>query len=100
MKALVFAESDWEEDDLRNRLRKQFDDFDLLLVKIEPSDHTLYYTANNVVKSIKDNPDAPVFVVVTDPMFAAIMAAKLAQMLVTFQVMTWENDRFRVLKVP
>lgn len=98
MKAIVIAETNWNELDLLRRLRKQLDDFELLM--IAPSDHTLYYEANSAIKAVKDNPQVPVFVVVTDPMFAAIISAKLALVRESFQVMVWEEERFRVLKVP
>jgi len=95
--ALIFADADWDEQDLRDRLLRQFDDFELILLK--PSEHTMYFEANNVQRAVKQH-DGPVFLICTNALFSAIAAAKLSRILQKFQVMEWTGERFRVLEAP
>ena len=101
MSALIFASKSGSVTDgeLKQRLSVQFDDFDLVLLNL--SEHTIYFEANQVIRLVRTH-DGPVFLVVDErnPVFAAVVSAKLARFVDSFQVMQWEGKRFRVLRVP
>jgi len=96
-RALIFAPKHIE--DLRQKLDQQFDNYEL--IELEASPHTLYHEANQVIKIVQKH-SGPVFLIVDQkqPLFSAILAAKLARFTWTFQAMEWVGNRFRVLKAP
>ena len=76
MKALIFVEYP-EMSVVKDALQRQFVDFEIIVLK--PSENTLYSEANTLVKIVSDNEGVPVFVFISQPLFLAIVSAKLSR---------------------